>query len=337
MSEALTTIHNPQINVCITQDTKLYLQIIESFVSSEDVKDSSRQTYRESLKRYFLWLMSTGRNLETLTTADIISYKKYLIGSDLSELTVSSYLVAVRRFYSWAERSGFYRDIARTVKAPRRSVCLEDEDFLKMDLSEEESIRLLIYFKERSLRDYAMVNLMLRMGLRTIEVSRLNVGWVRMVKNQRRLQVWRKGMDRASTRVTLGLPEPAWLPIQEYLQTRENLSDDQPLFTTEGYGGHSNGKAYKAHFNERMSTRLIQMIIKKGLRAIGLDSHEYSAHSLRHTCAVMMLQKGATINDIQRQLGHASPKTTMIYLKSFEKRQRMEASPAQILNDAFQI
>lgn len=337
MTEALARIQNPHTAVIVKDDTEIYAKIIESFVASEDVKDSSRQTYRESIKRFFLWLISTGRNLETLTTADIISYKKYLIGSDLSELTVSSYLVAVRRFYSWAERSGFYRDIARTVKAPRRSVCLEDEDFLKMDLSEEESVKLLRYFKERSLRDYAIVNLMLRMGLRTIEVSRLNVGWIRMVREQRRLQVWRKGMDRASTRVTLGLPEPAWIPIQEYLLTREELDDDQPLFTTEGYGGHSNGKAYKAHSNERMSTRLIQMIIKKGLRAIGLDSHEYSAHSLRHTCAVMMLQKGATINDIQRQLGHASPKTTMIYLKSFEKRQRMEASPAQILNDAFNL
>lgn len=337
MAEALAKINNPQINVCVKNDFELYAQIIESFVLSEDVKDSSRQTYRESIKRFFLWIVNTGRNLETLTTADILNYKKYLIGSDLSELTISSYLVAVRLFYSWAERSGFYRDIARTVKAPRRSVCLEDEDFLKMDLSEEESIRLLLYFKERSLRDYAIVNLMLRMGLRTIEISRLNVGWIKMVRDQRRLQVWRKGMDRASNKVTLGLPDPAWIPIQEYLQTRENLSEDQPLFTTEGYGSHSNGQAYKAHSNERMSTRLIQMIIKKGLRAIGLDSHEYSAHSLRHTCAVMMLQKGATINDIQRQLGHASPKTTMIYLKSFEKRQRMEASPAQILNDAFQF
>jgi site-specific recombinase XerD len=86
-----------------------------------------------------------------------------------------------------------------------------------------------------------------------------------------------------------------------------------------------------------MSTRLVQMIIKKGLRAIGLDSHEYSAHSLRHTCAVMMLVKGATVNDIQRLLGHASPKTTMIYLKSFERRQRMEATPAQILEDAYKF
>ena len=300
-----------------------YLRIIESFVTSEDVKESSRQTYRQSMKRFFKWIEESKRNLNCLTTADILSYKRYLIGSDLSELTINSYIVAVRRFYSWAERSGLYKDIARTVRAIRQNTCLEDEDFLKMDLSEEESVKLLKYFKERSLRDYAIVNLMLRMGLRTIEVARLNVGWIKYFRGQRRLQVWRKGMDKASERVTLGFPDPAWEPISEYLSTREDIADDQPLFVTEGAGGHSNGKVYKSHNNERMSTRLIQMIIKKGLRSIGLDSHEYSAHSLRHTCAVMMLIKGANVNDIQRQLGHASPKTTMIYLKSLEKRLRM--------------
>lgn len=311
--------------------------IIEAFVLSEDIKDSSRRTYRESIKRFFKWMHETGRNLSYMTTADVISYKKYLIESSISELTVRSYLVAVRRFYSWAERNNLYKDIARSVRSPRRSVCLEEEDFLKMDLSEEESVRLLKYFKDKSKRDYAMVNLMLRMGLRTIEVARLNVGWIRTVHGRRRMQVWRKGMDRASTKVTLGLPDPAWLPIEEYLKEREDISDDQPLFTTEGYGSHSNGSAFKAHSNERMSTRLIQMIVKKGLRAIGLDSHEYSAHSLRHTCAVMMLVKGASMNDIQRQLGHASPNTTMIYLKSLERRQREQASPAEVLDDAFNL
>ncbi len=314
-----------------------YENIVQAFVSSEDVKDSSRITYEKSIRRFFEWIMSTGKDINVLTPADIISYKRYLLGTDLSELTVRSYLVAVRRFYAWAERSGLYKDIARNVKAPRRSVTLEEEEFLKMDLTEEQAVALLKYFKERSARDYAIVNLMLRMGLRTIEVIRLNVCWIKNIYGQRRMQVWRKGMDRPSSQVTLGLPDPAWIPIKDYLLTREDPQDDQPLFVTEGYGAHGNGENMKPHSNERMSTRLLQMIIKKGLRAIGLDSHEYSAHSLRHTCAVMMLEKGASIPDIQRQLGHSSPNTTMIYLKSHEKRIRMKAAPAHVLDNSFSI
>ena len=142
-------------------------------------------------------------------------------------------------------------------------------------------------------------------------------------------------MDRPNPRVTIGLTDPAWMPIETYLSTRADLQEGQPLFVTEGRGAHGAGDSYRLHRNERMSTRLIQMIVKKGLREIGLDSHEYSAHSLRHTCAVMMLDKGASLADIQRQLGHASPNTTMIYLKSHERRIRMQAAPSHVLDEAF--
>ena len=44
-------------------------------------------------------------------------------------------------------------------------------------------------------------------------------------------------------------------------------------------------------------------------------------HALRHTCATLLLRSGATLADVQRLLGHASVKTTSIYLASDEQRQ----------------
>ncbi|MCA1679882.1 MAG: tyrosine-type recombinase/integrase [Actinobacteria bacterium] len=44
-------------------------------------------------------------------------------------------------------------------------------------------------------------------------------------------------------------------------------------------------------------------------------------HALRHTCATLLLHSGATLADVQRLLGHASVKTTSIYLASDEQRQ----------------
>lgn len=305
--------------------------ITEAFSRSIDAKESTRKTYRESISQYLRWVSSTGRNLDRMNTADVLDYKRQLLDSDLSTLTVKSYIVALKRFYRWAEANGYSRDLAKNVKAPKTEKNIEEEEFLKMDLSEEQAVKLLEYYRGRSARDYAIVNLMLRTGLRTIEVSRLNEGWIREVNGRMRMQVWRKGMDRPNSRMTIGLPEKAWTPIRDYLQGRTDRDPDAPLFLTEGRGGHRN----RSHKGERMSTRLIQIIVKKGLRAIGLDDHEYSAHSLRHTCAVMMLNKGASMADIQRQLGHSSQKTTMIYLKSYERRIRMEACPAEILDDSF--
>ena len=44
-------------------------------------------------------------------------------------------------------------------------------------------------------------------------------------------------------------------------------------------------------------------------------------HALRHTCATELLRSGATIADVQRLLGHASVKSTSIYLASDQQRQ----------------
>ena len=109
---------------------------------------------------------------------------------------------------------------------------------------------------------------------------------------------------------------------------------------TEGKGGHlakdGDGNEYmRPHCGERMSTRLIQLIIKKGLRAIGLDSHEYSAHSLRHTTGCQMIKSGASLMDVQRVLRHSSPTTTMIYLKSIEQEERLSKAPESVLDNAF--
>ena len=84
-----------------------------------------------------------------------------------------------------------------------------------------------------------------------------------------------------------------------------------------------------------MSTRLIQMIVKKGLRSIGLDDHAYSAHSLRHTTATQIIKRGGSIMDVKRALRHSSVNTSMIYTASIEEEERLEKSPESLLDKAF--
>lgn len=64
---------------------------------------------------------------------------------------------------------------------------------------------------------------------------------------------------------------------------------------------------------DRASTRTIQDICKKALRAIDLDSHEYSAHSLRHTTGTQILLNGGIMFDVQAVLRHATPTTSQLY------------------------
>lgn len=294
-----------------------YDEVLTSFLNGLDIMETSRETYRWGLVRFFKWIRSSGRSLETLSPADIMSFKNSLMKEKLSPLTIGGYVTAVRMFYSWTETSLLYPNIARSVRPPRGR-----KGFRKCALSPQESASLLDYLKERSLRDYAIVNLILRTGLRTIEVSRADIGDVVRKRGKRVLKVWGKGADEKDAYVILG--QPVWGPIQEYLSQRKPSSKTDPLFVTEG----------KGHKGVRMAPRSIQYLCKEALKAIGLDGHEYSAHSLRHTTGVLILKNGGDWKDVQRVLRHASPATSQIYTASIEEEMRLDSNPEGLLDDA---
>ena len=294
-----------------------YDEVLTSFLNGLDIMETSRETYRWGLVRFFKWIRSSGRSLETLSPADIMSFKNSLMKEKLSPLTIGGYVTAVRMFYSWTETSLLYPNIARSVRPPRGR-----KGFRKCALSPQESASLLDYLKERSLRDYAIVNLILRTGLRTIEVSRADIGDVVRKRGKRVLKVWGKGADEKDAYVILG--QPVWGPIQEYLGQRKASSKTDPLFITEG----------KGHKGVRMAPRSIQYLCKEALKAIGLDGHEYSAHSLRHTTGVLILKNGGDWKDVQRVLRHASPATSQIYTASIEEEMRLDSNPEGLLDDA---
>ena len=301
-----------------TIDAEDWERLIEIFLNSQDIMDKSRETYRWGLKRFFRWMRTTGRTLQTMTPADVVQFKGKLSKERLSPLTVGAYMTAVRRFYGWTETSLIYPNIARSVKTPKGR-----KGFRKTALTPEEAASLLEHLKGRSLRDYAIVNLILRTGLRTVEVMRADVGDITRKRGKRILKVWGKGAEDKDAMVIIG--EPVWNPIREYLSTRGEVPKDAPLFVTEG----------KGHRGERVSTRTIQRLCKEALRAIGLDSHEYSAHSLRHTTAVTIIRKGGDLNDVQRVLRHASQVTSQVYTASIEQEVRLDSNPEALLDDAF--
>ena len=317
MTNTLQTINNTA-DLAILENQQKWDLLMEAFLASLDVKDKTRDTYYWAMTQYFEWLQNTNRSIQFLSSADIIAYKTDLLRRMLTPLTVSVYLSAVRRFYSWAESSRLHTNIARDIKAPRMK-----KGFKKLHLNEAEIIALLEYAKKRSLRNYAMLNLLVRTGLRTIELVRADIGDIKYKKGRRILYVMGKGHDSKDDFVIIS--DAAWKPLQAYLSERGVTAKKDPLFVTEG----------KGHKGNRMSPRSVQYVCKNAIRAIGLDSPEYSPHSLRHSTAVMMLKNGADWKDVQRVLRHSSPVTTQIYTASIEEELRLMKCPEAILDDAF--
>ena len=314
-SRAVVRVQGKDVKVGNTNDWR---GLVATFISTQDVKESSRALYTRTLSQYFVWMEESGKVLMNLTRQDVLEYKDYLQGQSLSSLTISSYITAVRKFYEWAEGEKYYPNIAKGIKTPRRQ-----QAFKKQHLTDDKSTELLEHFRSLSLRDYAIVNLILRTGLRTIEVVRADVGDITFKGNRRVLKVWGKGHIEKDDFVVLS--EKAYEPIKEYLQTRKACKSGEPLFTStshQNYGG-------------RLTTKTISSICKDGLRAIGLDGKEFTAHSLRHTTAVAILKHGGQLTDVQSVLRHSSPVTSQIYTESVKEELRLQNAPELALDEAF--
>lgn len=289
--------------------------VVAYFVGYQDVKESSRKLYAKTLSQFFLWVEKTGRDLSQMTRTDILEYEDYLKEEGLSPLTIGSYLVAVRKFYEFAESEKVYPNIAKGIKTPKKK-----NTFRKKYLHEDEIENLLSVYEEKSLRDFAIVNLLVRTGLRTIEVVRANVGDIDIVNGKRVLYVWGKGHEEKDDFVVL--TDKTYLPIRRYLDSRKGVKPGEPLFSSES----------RQNYGERLTTMTISTIAKKALREIGLDSHSYTAHSLRHTTASMILEKGGTLFDVQKVLRHTSVNTSQIYTKMKEEEERIQTPPEALLD-----
>ena len=165
-------------------------ELVDSFIEAQDVKQSSKKLYRRTLKQYFNWVEDKGYLLSEIARPQIIEYKEDLLSSGMSSLTVGSYITSVRRFYEWTEANKFYPNVAKGIKTPNRK-----QQFKKQPLLPAQATALLSYYQDKALRDYAIVNLLLRTGLRTIEVIRANVEDLTFKSSQRVLLIQGKGRD----------------------------------------------------------------------------------------------------------------------------------------------
>ena len=292
--------------------------LVDFFIDAQDVKMSSKALYRRTLKQYFNWVAKKGYLLSEISRPQLLQYKDELLTSGMSSLSVGSYITSVRRFYEWTEANKYYPNVAKGIKTPKRK-----QQFKKQPLLPDQATALLNFYQDRALRDFAVINLLLRTGLRTVEVIRANVEDITYKGSQRVLLVHGKGRDEKDNFVIL--TEKAYKPIADYLATRGDIKPQEPLFISTS----NNSKG------ERLSTRSISYIAKEGLKAIGLNERSFTAHSLRHTTAVNILRGGGSLEQAQFTLRHSNPATTQIYTATLDEERRLQNSGEALIDSLY--
>ena len=270
---------------------------IDNYVDTLDRKEITKSSYRSILLRWVNYLKS--KRIYSPNKRDVIAYKEK-IAKSTGSASIQKTIVVLRGFYKYLKLSGKYDDITYGVRGAK-----VEKTFKKNPLEIDEIMKLISKAKEEStisishLRNYAIIVLMVTTGMRTIEVVRANINDLMIHKNKKRLYIQGKGRDGKDEYVKLS--EEVYEVLSDYLTKRND--DCDPLFIS-----------HKGKVGSRLTTRSIRGIIKDLLRAIDIDDKRYSAHSLRHSLATILIKNAhGTLAEAQQILRHKDISTTEIY------------------------
>jgi site-specific recombinase XerD len=147
-------------------------------------------------------------------------------------------------------------------------------------------------------RDYAILLLLARLGLRSGEVAALDLDNIDWKVGQ--LSVSGKSGQRSELPLSAELGEA----IAAYLRRGRPQSTSRRVFLRA-----------KAPIRGFRGASGVGSIVRHCLQRAGLDAPTYGAHQFRHGLATQMLRQGASLDEIGEVLGHHNPQTTTIYTK----------------------
>jgi integrase/recombinase XerD len=271
--------------------------LIADYLSSLQVERGASQNtllaYRRDLAGFERFLTQDGRGLDGVSVTDLSRYLGTLRRRGLGGRSIARHLSAVRGLYRFLlEERRVTRDPTEHLDSPRPA------RRLPRTLSVEDAAALVEapeVGRADGLRDRALLELLYACGLRASEALGLRVEDVNFAAGY--VIVTGKG-DRQRL-VPAGAQALDW--VRRYLGTvRPGLvrRDGAPLFLNRSGGG--------------LSRQALWGLIRRAARRAGLRS-PVSPHTLRHSFASHLLERGADLRSVQAMLGHVDISTTQIY------------------------
>lgn len=275
--------------------------------------ERSRTEYRSELRLFVEWVQ---KPVQEVTPLDILAYRRSMEERGLKSATIHKRLSVLRSFFLFLHQTFNLPNPALCVKLPK----ITDQSS-KAVLSLQEVGKLLSVLDTTSLlgkRWRAIFGLLLVNGLRTVEVSRANMGDIHDVDGMHVLRVTGKGGKIADAK----LRQDVYEAIMDYVEARGGAESDEPLFLS--IGNLARG---------RISPKTIQAGVRKYFDQAGIMKAGLSAHSLRHTCATLTLSIGnADLLQVQQLMRHSTPATTQKYLASlnFLRNNAVDRNPISL-------
>jgi len=268
-------------------------RFIDKFIKyleiERDVSDHTLRSYSTDLKAFSSFIKD--KDIKTIKYFDLRKYLAHLKSLGHSKRTIARKLSSLRSFFKFLHQDGYINENpASLVSTPRLDKKLPN--FLS-----EKEVNELLNFPTETVADYrnkAVLETLYSTGIRVEELVSINIDQVDFIGGVIKV----KGKGAKERLAPIG--DKALDSIRQYLDIRslKGIKEENVLFLNKN--------------NTRITSRSIRRIVDKYIM-ITSKKNDISPHSLRHSFATHMLNRGANLRIVQELLGHKSLSTTQIY------------------------
>ena len=267
-------------------------------IFEKGLSDKTKESYQNDLEVYkeFLQKQNISR-VEHITSDHIKDFLKER--NDEETTTIAHNLTVIKNFHSYLLKEKIVKDnVSEFIERPKlrkalpKTLSVEDVDKLL-------DIQLNTPF---DYRNKAMLELMYGCGLRVSELVGLEINDIDQTNCLIRI------LGKGSKERDIPVGEYALYYLKKYLKVREDLLKEKScnkLFLN----NHGLGMTRQGFFKN-----LKQLLKEKGLNP------EVSPHTLRHSFATHLINRGADLRSIQEMLGHSDISTTKIYTRVSDEK-----------------
>jgi integrase/recombinase XerD len=263
-------------------------------VIERDLAVASRRSYLAVARGFLGWLQQLDISLRSLDAATVSEFVR-LECARRAPGSASSTTTGVRSLLRFLYLHGFTPSLlSAAVPSPAGWALASVPRYLGGD-----EVRALLDSCDRDSavgrRDFAVLTVLVRLGLRAGEVARLELGDVD----------WRRG--ELGVRVKGGRIERLPLPVDVGEAIVAWLRDGRPR------AGATTVFCRLRAPHGALTAGAVSMVVRRAAKRTGMAP--IGAHRLRHTAATTMLRSGASLVEVGRVLGHRRPHTTAVYAK----------------------
>ncbi len=270
-----------------------FLRYLDAERNASEFTIKSYKDDLEAFKYFFEYEDGTYPEARDFRSSDLREFVSQMAEAGYARSTIARRLATLRSFFKFCQREALIdENPAKPLRNPRKHRQLPH--FLSTD-----EIGQLLDAPDLSdqlgIRDRAMLETIYSGGLRVSELVGLNYSDLEL--DEGLIRVRGKGKkERFSPLGSYALDAlNSWLSRSNHTRRSQ---PEAPVFTN--------------RFGKRITTRSVRRMMEKYIKLTGLDQRT-SPHTLRHSFATHLLDRGADIRSVQELLGHKSLVTTQIY------------------------